>query len=111
MAGKKGATRGLTAAALKYFLDHPGAYVRVEDLAFELGEGVTQAQAANAVAYILREGKLAGLSAIQNGNVWLYEPEGDPSEERWLVVRHLANGKVLLEDGNGEAWIAKAVDA
>lgn len=106
MAGRAGATRGLAAAALKHFLDHPGTYVRVEDLAYELGE-VEQVQASNAVSYLIREGKLPGLKAVQKGNVWVYEPEGD-DETKWALVRVTANGaQAVLEDTEGNLWIAK----
>jgi hypothetical protein len=106
MAGKAGAKRGLAAGALKHFLDHPGEYVRVEDLAYELGE-VTDQQAAAAVTYVIREGKLAGLKAIQRGAVWVYEPE-DNDETKWSLVRVTANGaQAVLEDIEGNLWVAK----
>lgn len=112
MAGRAGATRGLSAGALKHFLDHPGEYVRVEDLAYELGE-VTEQQAAAAVTYVLREGKLPGLKAIQRGSVWVYEPEGN-DEPKWLLVRKTDGPdgpEAILEDADGRLWWARPVRA
>lgn len=114
MAGKAGATRGLSAAALKHFMDHVGAYVRVEDLAFELGE-TTEQQAAAAVTYLIREGKLPGLKAIQRGHVWVYEPEATNGVERWELARKTASEEygeeAILEDTEGRLWWARPVRA
>lgn len=109
MAGKTGAQRGITAAVLKYALDNPGTYMRVEDVAHMLE--ATEQQVANAFAYVLREDKLPGLQAVQKGHVWLYEPEGgDDGAERWEVVRRTAQGaQAVLEDGEGNLWVAKPV--
>lgn len=111
MAGKAGAKRGLSTQALKYAMDHPGEYMRVENLAYEFD--ATEQQAAAAMAYLVREGKLPGLKAVQNGHVWVYEPEGgDDGAERWELVRRTeaASGpQALLEDTEGTLWVAKKV--
>lgn len=100
---------GHTAAALKYFLAAPGQHITVEDLAQDLG-GITHGQVGAAVNYIIKSNKLPGLVAVQNGQVWLYTPQEAGNEEYWLVVRHTANGaQTVLEDGNGDLWVAKPV--
>ena len=113
MAGRAGATRGLSAKALKHFLDHPGEYVRVEDLAYELGE-VTEGQAAAAVSYVMSQGKLPGLKAVQRAAVWLYEPP-DNDEPKWELVRKTASEEhgeeAILEDTEGRLWWARPVRA
>ena len=107
MAGKAGAQRGISAKVVKYALENPGAYMRVEDLAYEFE--ATEAQAAAAVTYVIREGKLPGLKSVQNGHVWVYEPEGN-DEPKWSLVRKTAQGaQAVLEDPEGNLWVAKPV--
>lgn len=109
MAGRAGAKRGLSTQALKYFMDHPGEYVRVEDLAYALDEA-TEQQAAAAVVYNIREGKLPGLKAVQNGHVWVYEPEGgDDGSVHWELLRKGEDGTAVLQATDGTFWIAKQV--
>lgn len=107
MAGKAGAQRGISAKAIKYALENPGAYMRVEDLAYEFE--ATEQQVANSMTYVIREGKLPGLKSVQNGHVWLYEPEGgDDGAQRWELVRKTAGGaQAVLEDTDGNLWVAK----
>lgn len=107
MAGKAGAQRGISAKVLKHILDNPGQYVRVEELAKQFE--CTELQAANSVSYLIREGKLPGLVSIQNGHVWVYEPEGS-DEPKWSLVRKTAQGsQAVLEDPEGNLWVAKPV--
>jgi len=107
MAGKAGAQRGISAKVLKYMLENPGAYVRVEDVAHQFE--CTEQQVANAVAYLLREQKLAGLKSVQNGHVWLYEPQDEPDAVKWEVIRKGDDGTAMLQDTDGTFWIAKVV--
>jgi hypothetical protein len=105
MAGKAGATRGITASVIKYFLENPGAHVLVEGLAKQFG--VSESQAAGAVSYIIREGKLPGVRAVQNGNIWIYDQQSGKAP-KWEVVRKTANGsQAVLEDEEGNLWVAK----
>lgn len=109
MAGKAGSKRGLSAAALKHFLDHPGQYVRVEDLAHELDS--TELQASAAVNYLILNDRLPGLTSVTNGHVWRFEPVGNDMT-KWELVRltEAASGpQALLEDTEGSLWIAKKV--
>lgn len=108
MAGKSGATRGIAASVLKFFLENPSAHVQVSNLVTEFG--VSEGQAANAVSYLIRQNKLPGLKAIQNGHVWMYDPEGDDGEAKMTVIGHASNdGLVVLQDVNGDLWAAKKV--
>jgi hypothetical protein len=109
MAGKAGAQRGISAKVLKYMLENPGAYVRVEDLAYQFE--ATEQQVANAVSYIIREGKLPGLKSVQNGHVWQYEPEAqeDPSTVMHVIGHASDDGIVVLQDNDGSLWAAKRV--
>ena len=109
MAGKAGATRGVSAAALKYVLDHPGEYLRVEELSAELG-GITHAQVGAAITYLMRNGKAPGLKSVQNGHVWVYEPEdGDDGSVHWELLRKGEDGTAMLQDTEGTFWVAKRV--
>jgi hypothetical protein len=111
MAGKAGATRGISARLLKHFMEYPGQRITVEELSAECG-GATHTQIGNSVSYLIRGGKLPGLKSVQNGHVWVYEPEGD-DEPKWSLVHQNPAGKVrqaILEDTDGNLWVAKPVD-
>jgi hypothetical protein len=93
---------------MKYFLEYPGQRVTVEELSAECG-GATHTQVGNSVSYVIRSGKLPGLKSVQNGHVWLYEPEGN-DEPKWSLVRLTAQGaQAVLEDTDGNLWVAKPV--
>lgn len=112
MAGKAGAQRGISAKVLKYALENPGAYMRVEDVAYQFE--CTEQQVANSFGYLIREGKLPGLKSVQNGHVWLYEPEGN-DQTKWELVRKTASDEygqeAILEDTDGRLWWARPVRA
>lgn len=106
MAGKAGATRGITASVIKYFLENPGAHVLVEGLAKQFN--VTEAQAAGAVSYVIREGKLPGVRVVQNGNIWIYDQGSADRAVKWKVV-HSNDHEAVLEDSDGKLWYAKPI--
>lgn len=107
MAGKPGMRRGVAAVALRHVLDNPGVPLRKEQLAKAFG--CTELQAQNAITYLMRNGKAPGLKAVQNGHVWVYEPEGN-DEPKWVLVRLAAQGsQAVLEDPEGNLWVAKPV--
>lgn len=101
--------RGTTAAVLKHFLSYPGEHVTVEELAEEIGNGITTGQVAAAVKYAIDSRKLAGLRVVQGGHVWVYEPEGNDMP-KWALIGHASDdGVVVLEDEDGHLWAAKKI--
>lgn len=105
MAGKAGAQRGISAKVLKYALENPGTYMRVEDVAYALE--ATEQQTANSFAYLIREGKLAGLKSVQNGHVWQYEPADAADAVKWELIRKGDDGTAMLQASDGTFWLAK----
>lgn len=91
-----------------YFEHHPNEKVYLGDIAGELQLVDRQAQQG---IYMLIKSGYEGIEVVAAGQCWLYKPPVAQIDKLQMTVIGFTNkGSRLLEDEEGELWVARKLD-
>lgn len=104
----------IKADVFRHVEKHPYEKLYLKDIIESLGVDEERATTVrNVFSVAVRKNELPGLEIVQRGAAWIYHPAAptEPTDvSRVDVVGKTKKGSMILEDNDGNIWIARPVE-
>lgn len=103
----------LQQAIIAYLAKHPKKPIQVDDLEKVTGCTRTQVQA---VMLRISQEPARGITVLNRGNVWRYDPPADPEAQKQAAngdlyesIGHTSSGATIVRDADGTLYVLKEI--